>query len=116
MSNFSFTANKFVTSTFEVDFNNNISKVEYNNEIYLVLLEIPKDSKEIDNLYGVDVRGTVRWRDQSIKDAFGIPQNSPYASLDIVGNGTVKVTNFYGMRFSVNTKNGKLIEKESIGW
>lgn len=116
MSKIRFEENKLITSSFVIEFEYNIDKVEYTNKIIIVLLEIPKGSKEVDNLYGVDEVGKILWRVQSIKEAFGIPQNTPYVGLKVVNADTVQVTNFYGMRFSVNISNGKLIDKESIGW
>lgn len=116
MSKINFNANRLITSTFEIEFDYDISKVEYDNGIYLVLLEIPKGSTEVDNLFGVDEKGKICWRVQSIKEAFEIPQNTPYVSLVVASKGVAKVTSFYGLRFTVNTSNGKLIEKESIGW
>ncbi|MDQ6423118.1 hypothetical protein RB620_27175 [Paenibacillus sp. LHD-117] len=49
-------------------------------------------------------------------EAFGIPQNTPYVALKVVNVDTVQVTSFFGMRFSVDISNGKLIDKESNGW
>lgn len=116
MNEVRFEANKVITSRFEIEFDYKINKVEYVNKIILVLLEIPKGSKEVDNLYGVDEMGNILWRVQSIKEAFGIPQNTPYVALKIVNSDIVQVTSFFGMRFSVDISNGKLIDKESIGW
>jgi hypothetical protein len=116
MNKIRFEANKLITSSFEVEFEYNIDKIEYIDRIILVLLEIPKGSKEVDNLYGVDEIGNILWRVQSIKEAFGIPQNTPYVALKVVNADTVQVTSFYGMRFSVDISNGKLIDKESIKW
>mgnify|MGYP001324420116 CR=1 FL=1 len=95
---------------------NEINKAEYINKVYLVLLEIPKGSNEVDNLYAVNERGKILWRVQNVKDAFNIPQNTPYVSMNIIDSKIVKVTSFFGLRYSVEILSGKLIDKESIGW
>lgn len=116
MSEFKINQNKLITDNFEVKFEHKINKVEYISKIYLVLLEIPKGSNEVDNLYAVNEKGEIFWRVQSVKDAFNIPQNTPYIAMNIINSKIVQVTSFFGMRYSLEILSGKLIDKECIGW
>lgn len=116
MKEIKFDQNKLITSEFEVEFEHNIDKVEFINDIYLVLIEIPKGSKEVDNLFGVNLSGNIIWRVQSVSEVFDISQNSPYVALKVINNQKAEVISFFGIRFSVNISNGKLIDKECIGW
>jgi hypothetical protein len=77
---------------------------------------VPEGSKEVDNLFGVDSKGNVLWRVQSVKDAFCLQQNTPYISMEILDKQIVQVTSFFGMRFFVEISSGKLIDKECIRW
>ncbi len=54
MSSFTINNNKLETSDFEIEFEHEIDLVEYVGNRYIVLLKIPKGSKEVDNLLGVD--------------------------------------------------------------
>lgn len=116
MLNYKINENIIKTDKFEITFEYEIDTVLPVDDMFIVLLKIPKGSKEVDNLYGITSTGDIKWRVQSVQEAFNIPQNTPYIALDIVDNDKIRVTNFYGMRYSVNPKNGFLIEKECIGW
>ena len=82
---------------------------------FLILLEIPKGSKEIDNVYAVNEYGDVLWKIQNVLDAFNIKQNTPYISLDFQDNDIV-VTNFYGLKYHLDIINGYLFNKECNNW
>ncbi len=115
MSDYKLSENKLITYNFQIEFKHKINKVELINDIYLVMLEIPKGSKEVDNLYGVK-NGKILWRIQSVGEAFNIPQNTPYISLKILNSEKAQVTSFFGMRYTVEILSGRLLEKESVGW
>ncbi len=70
----------------------------------------------MDNLYAVNEKGEIFWRVQSAKDAFNITQNTPYISMNIINSKIVQVTSFFGMRYLVEIRSSKLIDKECIGW
>lgn len=108
--------NKLIADDFEVIFKHKIAKIECAMDVCLVLIELPKGSKEVDNLYGVDMRGNILWKVQSVKDAFNIPQNTPYIALKLIDAKKVQVISFFGMRFTVDVLSGKLIDKECMGW
>ncbi|MFD1738085.1 hypothetical protein ACFSCX_16240 [Bacillus salitolerans] len=116
MSEWIINQNKLIANGFKVEFEHKIDKAEYVSKVYLVLLEIPKGSNEVDNLYAVNENGEILWRVQSVKDAFNIPQNTPYVAMSIIDSKTVQVTSFFGMRYLVEILSGKLIDKECIGW
>lgn len=104
------------TTEFEIQFQYDIDSIECIDNMYLVLLKIPKGSKEVDNLLGVDSNGKVIWKVQNAGEAFGILQNTPYVAMHIVDSKKVKVTSFFGFRFTVSIVDGKLLEKEHLRW
>ncbi|MRX73695.1 hypothetical protein GJU40_16260 [Bacillus lacus] len=116
MSEFRIYHNKLITNDFEIEFEHVINKVEYISKIFLVLLKIPKGSSEVNNLIALNEKGETLWRVQNVKDAFDIPKNTPYVSMNIIDSRIVKVTDFFGMRYSVDILSGKLIDKECMMW
>lgn len=105
-----------ITQDFKVDFNYEIDDVLLVKEMYVVLLRLPKGTKELDNVYGLDLCGNISWRIQSVTDAFNIEQNTPYIALDKLNNDKIIVTNFFGMKYTVDVENGFLTDKECIAW
>lgn len=116
MQEFNIKDRSMVTADFRLDFENKIKVIEKVNDIFLVLLEVEKGSTDVDNLYGVDKFGKIIWRIQSIKEAFGIAQNTPYIALKVIDFEKAQVTSFFGMRFTFCIHNGRMLEKECIGW
>lgn len=116
MTKYNVIENMLITDSFQIEFEHKINTIEMVEDIYLVLLKVPKGSKEVDNLYGIDKYGKIIWRVQNIKEAFDIPQNTPYIALRVLDSQKAQVTSFFGIRFTINTRNGKMIEKECIGW
>lgn len=116
MNEFKFETNKLTISEVEIEFDYDIGKVIRVDKILLVLLILPKGSKEVDNLYGVGENGEILWRIQSVDEALGITKNTPYVSLKVVNPRVAQVTSFFGMRFSVDIRNGEIIDKKCIGW
>ncbi|OEF99295.1 hypothetical protein BHF71_09230 [Vulcanibacillus modesticaldus] len=108
--------NELITNSFRKVFEYLIKDYIVIQGFCIVLLQIPKDSKKVDNVYGVSLLGDITWRIQSVQDAFNITQNTPYISIDLNSEGNLTVTNFFGMRYVVNHTNGKLLKKECIRW
>ena len=108
--------NCLVTEQFEVEFEFPISIAIYTSNIYVVLLAAPRMSAVVDNLYGVDHKGRIIWKVQSVQSAFKLINSTPYIALKAINEKVVSVTNFYGMRYYVDVVDGKLIEKENIRW
>ncbi len=112
----SFSRNMLVTEQFELEFVFPISKTIYVGNVYIVLLEIPRKSSEVDNLYGVDNKGKIIWKVESVQKAFGLVNSTPYIAVNVVSEEVVSVTNFYGMRFYVRVADGTLFDKENLRW
>ena len=104
------------TESFEVVFQHDINCVLKIDNMFLVLLKIPLGSNEVDNLFGVDLEGHIKWRIQNANEAFGTLKNTPYVLISAVDNQTVKVTSFFGLRFTVSITDGKLHDIEHIRW
>ncbi len=116
MRNFTFEKNILKIKEVEILFKHDIDAVEHVDGKYLVLLRVPKGTQEVDNLYAVDSKGKIIWEVQSAEEVFDISKNTPYVAMKVVNSKIVKVTSFFGLRFSVSIVDGKLLEKESIGW
>lgn len=116
MQDFKIQDNLLITNDFSLEFESKINLIEKVNDLFLVLLEVKKGTKDVDNLYGVDNNGKVIWRIQSVNDAFGIVQNTPYVALKVLCADRAQVTSFFGMRFIFYIDSGKMLEKECIGW
>lgn len=115
MPNFTVENSTIKTEKFIYTFDYEIDEIQNVDDILIVLLKIPKGSKEVDNLYGLSLSGQLLWRVQSVQEAYSIPHNTPYVALAITSEKKIRVTNFYGIRYTVNPKNGTLTDKESIG-
>lgn len=116
MENYTTNNNILKTEEFILPFDHDIADVKLVNNMFIILLRIPKGSKEVDNLFGISSNGNMVWRVQSVQEAFNIQHNTPYIAVDIINDAMIQVTNFYGMRYGVNPKNGYLINRECIRW
>lgn len=116
MKEYSIQNKSLVTPDFRVEFESRINVIEKMDDIFLILLEVEKGSTDVDNVYGVDKFGRVVWRIQSITEAFRIAQNTPYIALKVIDSEKAQVTSFFGMRFTFSIHNGRMLEKECIGW
>ncbi|WP_430885869.1 hypothetical protein [Fusibacter sp. JL216-2] len=108
--------NKIIVGENECRFDHPILDYVHSDGVYIVVLNIPKGTKEIDNVYGVNENGKLIWKIQSVTDAFGIAENTPYISIRIDESDSVVVNNFFGMRYEVDPSDGTLKKKECISW
>jgi hypothetical protein len=119
--NYEVIENKLINQEFTVKFDYNISDVKYYNGIFVVLLEIPNDVNEVDNIYGVSQQGKLIWRIESPIKAFNISINEQgydyLANSIYVGvfekEGSFSANTFFGMKYTFDYKTGKLISKEA---
>jgi hypothetical protein len=118
--------NKLITNEFEKNFEYDVKKVEYLDGIYIVLLDIPNDCNEIDNIFGVDISGRAIWRIENPSISFptektGNPEfdnltESVYVGLIVNQEKEIYAVTFWGIKYKFNYKTGKLIEKEVSRW
>lgn len=113
------------TNDFTVDFEYNIQDVIYWDGIYIVLLSIPNEVNEVDNIYGVNSRGKVIWKIENPTKAFKLNKNeqgydymalSIYVHMNVSAEGVFTANTFFGMRYIFDYKTGKLLKQESSRW
>ncbi|URZ01287.1 hypothetical protein [Clostridium felsineum] len=78
----------------------------------MVLLSIPFDKTEMDNLYAISKQGKVVWRVQRLNTVFFNQNNLPYEQMNVNEN-FITATDFYARRYFINPLNGN-IEKSDI--
>jgi len=121
---FEIVENLLKTEKFDIKFEYQITDVIYWDRVYVVLLSIPNEVDEIDNIYGVGDNGNIIWRIENPIKAFKIAENEQgynyFASSVYVAmnsdEGIFTGTTFFAMKYVFDYKTGKLIEKKSGRW
>lgn len=106
------TGNILTVNNTEVKFNRNIRDVKICRDIIVVLLEIPFNETELNNLYGISKQGKIVWRAEDLEKLFPNQNHLPYEQM-IVKNNQIIVTDFYARRYFINCTNGN-IEKTDV--
>lgn len=83
-----------------------------NNQV-IVLLSIPFNVNEIDNIYGVSLDAKINWRVESLNSINSNGNNLPYENI-FLKNGELTATDFYGRRYFINTLNGEILKTLGI--
>ncbi|EHI97938.1 hypothetical protein CDLVIII_1238 [Clostridium sp. DL-VIII] len=105
--------NILTINTIDVRFDHNIRDVKICGELIIVLLAIPFNETELDNLYAISKYGKTVWRVQGLNKVFPNQNNLPYEQMNVKEN-EITVTDFYARRYFINPLNGN-IEKRDIG-
>lgn len=98
--------NEIVIDGKRIGFNYKIRYVKEVNDILIVLLEIPNDSVYLNNVFGINKIGEIKWRIHTISEIAPIKNQLPFENLMVNGDN-VCVSDFYGRRFLLNTDNGE---------
>jgi hypothetical protein len=124
-SKYEIVKNTLETNNFKVDFTYNIADVKYWDDIYVVLLTIPNEINETENIYGVNIDGEVIWRIENPINAFKVDKDeqgynylssSVYTHMHLSSNGTFTATTFFAMKYVFDSRTGKLLKKEFGRW
>lgn len=78
----------------------------------IVLLSIPFNVDEIDNIYAVSLDCKITWKVESLSIINPNGNNLPYENM-FFNNGELTATDFYGRRYFINIADGT-IEKRDI--
>lgn len=105
--------NEIVVNNIKIMFDHNIRYVKEVNEILIVLLEIPINVTYLNNVFGINKSGEIKWRIQSVNDVFPIKNQLPFENLMVKGTD-VYVSDFYGRRFLLNLKNGEILSSDVV--
>ena len=110
--------NKLIINNNTVKFDFEINSVISKEDIYIVLLDIPIDVNETDNIYGVNVEGEIIWQVENPTISFSISpdtqgykyySNSIYVQLSM-NDEKIYANTFSGLQYNINYKTGKLHE------
>ena len=96
------------------EFAHEIKKVQISDNKILVLLLIPQeDTETIDNIYAVSDEGNIIWRSESLKQLYPDQINLPYEYMTVNGS-EIEATDFYGRRYFINIKDGRIIKRDVV--
>ena len=125
MNDFEVEKNVLTINNFIIKFDYVISIVKFIDGTYIVLLDTPVGADGIDNIYGVASDGAIIWRVENPIKAFGLSENtqgfeyyakSIYVDISLGDNKNLSGTTFFGMKYIIDCKTGKLLEKDYIRW
>ncbi len=124
-SNYEIINKTLKTDDFTANFEHNIQDVIFWDGIYVILLSIPNEVNEVDNIYGVNLCGEVIWRIENPIKAFKLSKDeqgydylasSIYVHLHMSAEGVFTANTFSGMRYIFDYKTGKLLKQECSRW
>ena len=76
-------------------------------EKYIVLLSIPFDCNEINNIYCFDTQAELVWQSEDLSILYPKLNNLPYEHMGIK-DGAIYATDFYGRKYKINIDTGKI--------
>ena len=77
----------------------------------IVLLEIPFEDDEINNLYALNEKCEIIWRVEDLKDIFKNQVLLPYEQM-VIEDKVAIVSDFYGRRYYINCDDGKIMKRD----
>ncbi len=77
------------------------------SECYYVLLSIPFNKSEINNIFCVDKNNDLLWRAQDLNVLFPDLKNLPYEQMGIKED-KLYASDFYGRNYTINILNGNI--------
>jgi len=125
MADYMIESNKLITKDFEVSFDFCIKDVQFIDNIYVLLLDIPNDVDETDNIYGVNEQGKIIWRIENPIEAFNINKDeqgyrylasSTYVNMHLSPNGVFTANTFFAIKYTLDYKTGKLLKIDFNRW
>lgn len=88
-------------------FEHNIRTVLQYKGKYIVLLAIPFDSEEINNIYCLNSCADLMWQAEDLSALYPSMPNLPYEHMGIK-DGAIFATDFYGRSYKINIDSGKI--------
>lgn len=94
-----------------VEFLYPIRTTRVSDDNIIVLLKIPCDSEETDNLYCINRKGEIVWRSQPLAELYPRDWIGPYVGLS-VKNGEIMASDFSGGCYFIDPNNGRILKRE----
>lgn len=107
--------NKIEINDSSVEFMYLIKSAKAVDDRIIVLLEIPYDIDEADNLYCLSKNGTIIWQSQHLHELYPTERILLYEQI-IINDREIIASDFYGRRYFVNFENGFIIKREISKW
>lgn len=101
--------NKIVINGNEKTFNYDIRDVIEHNNKYYILLSIPFNQNEINNIYCLDEEVKFVWQSEDLNSLFPNLKNLPYEQMGI-NNDVLYASDFYGRNYKIGLLDGKIGE------
>lgn len=77
-------------------------------ERYIVLLGIPFNKNDINNIYCLDSQANLVWQSEDLASRYPELKNLlPYEQMGII-NDTIFASDFYGRNYAINADSGKI--------
>lgn len=89
------------------EFKYDIRTVVQYKEKYIVLLIIPFNSEEINNIYYLDAQANLVWQSEDLSILYPKLKNLPYEQMGIKDD-VIFASDFYGRSYKININNGKI--------
>ena len=99
---------KLITFDFDID-----TLIVMDDKI-IVLLDIPYDSSELDNIYAVNLSGKIIRRIEKVAKKFPKLRHDPYVGISMLDDKLL-ARQFYGQRYLIDPATGKIIERYTVG-
>ena len=96
-----------------IKFNYDIREIKERSNQVIVLLSIPFNMTEIDNVYSVSLEGEINWRVESLNKINPSGNNMPYENM-YLKKDELTVSDFYGRRYFIDITNGSIIKDEGF--
>lgn len=106
---YQYNKNKFIINGKTVEFSFEIRKVLEYKDKYIILLSIPYDKNELNNIFCLDKKGTIIWKAEDLNKLFPKLKNIPYEQMGII-NDQLFASDFYGRNYKINLFDGKVEE------
>ena len=74
---------------------------------YIVLLGIPFDKDDINNIFCLDNQANIEWQSENLNMLYPELKNLPYEQMGIKDN-TIFASDFYGRCYKINIDNGRI--------
>lgn len=85
--------------------------IRYKNSL-IVLLDIPFNELEINNLYKVSEDGIV-WQSEDLNKLYPNQENLPYEQMILKGD-KILASDFYGRRYFIKIGDGMVVKKDCV--
>lgn len=106
--------NVLIVNKHRVEFQYNIQNVISIGKKLVVLLDVPFDITLLDNVFAVSYEGEIIWRIQNPSEVYPISDRLPYEYMRLDDLSNLVVTDFVGIRYTVNPVNGTIIGRDCV--